>query len=261
LKARLIGQFLPVLRQMVFRELRMRYAGSFLGIFWTFVHPVVMLCMYILVFSFILKLKINIVRYGTDNFTFWLVAGLLPWFAFAEALLSSCYSIVSNAHILKKTLIPAEAFPTSSVICSFINHSVAMVIFVVVSAFLGFLNPFYPALVIYALFLFLFALGLSYFVSAVNVFFRDISQLLSVFLNLWLYATPIFYPVDFVPKWLRGVFHVNPMYWIVDGYRSIIFKGTFSGLFFSLAAVCSAAVAIGGLAFFRRVKKGFLDVL
>jgi len=251
------------LKAMVLRELRMRYAGSVMGILWAVIHPLIMITVFSFVFALVLRIRLNLQVHGTTNFTLWMVAGLLPWFAFSEAVTSGCFSLCSNAHLIKRIRIHAELIPLTYVISVFIHHTVAFTILAVISAIKGYL---YPTLFFVPLFmgiLFLIALGIALITAALHVFIRDVGQLLGALLHVWFYATPIIYPIDFIPiAFLRKLMSLNPIYWVIQGYRQCLFgQGMLPITPFFLLVIFSFGLAICGELFFKKLKPAFADVL
>lgn len=211
-------------REMIFslvrRELRGRYKGSVLGFLWTFVNPLLQLCVYTLVFSVILKSNI-------DKFYLFLFVGLIPWIFFSSSLTGGAGSILASKDMVKKIYFPREILPIAYVTSAFVNMLFCfIVIFAVVLvsgvhiSIKGLLCLPVVMLVEYVL-----ALGGALLTSGLTVYFRDLEYILGIITMAWMYLTPIMYSVDIVPERLRPLFNLNPMTPIIVAYRDILYYG------------------------------------
>ena len=258
----MVNQNTYLIRSMVIRDLRARYVGSFLGIFWSIIHPLTQLLIYYFVFSVILKMKLG-PEYETTNFAIWLVAGLLPWMFFADVVTRSPGAVLEQSSLTTKTVFPSEILSFTLIIAATINHLIGVIIFI------GFLLLFgygitINILLILPIFLVtgIFALGISWMLSALNVFLRDIGQIINVFVNIWFFFTPIIYPQHLIPENWQGIYNLNPMIYSVEGYRvgllgtaNINIEGPSYLLLLGLITF-----AVGGL-IFKKLKPAFADVL
>jgi ABC-type polysaccharide/polyol phosphate export permease len=251
-----------MIRSMVARDLRARYIGSFLGFFWTIIHPLTQILIYYFIFSVILKVKLG-PEYGGTNFAIWLIAGLLPWFFFAEVVTRSPMAVLEQSSIITKTVFPSELLPLVHLISAILNHLIGIVIFV------GFLLVFgygisFKILVIFPIMLTIgiFAIGISWALSALNVFLRDIGQIIGVLVNIWFFITPIIYPLHIIPENLQKVYRLNPMLHMTEAYRlAMVGKANFtveSLLYVAIPVL--VAFMLGGL-IFKKLKPAFTDVL
>lgn len=251
-----------LIKNFVLRDLRSRYVGSFMGIFWAVIHPLVLLVSYTFVFSVILHVR-PWRSAGIANFPVFLFSGILPWLLFQETVARSSTVILENANIIKKTLFPSEILPITVFLASLVNHAVGLAILVLVLA-LGFskLSWLLLLLPLYLIPLMLFSLGLGWIVSCLNVFVRDTTQVLSVLLTFWFWFTPIFYSAEMVPEKLQLLMRLNPMTHVVNGYRDslLAIRSPDWSSVVSLLAVSGVVFVLGGF-FFRNTKREFADVL
>lgn len=244
------------------RDLLARYKGSAMGLFWSVAHPLVMLVLYTLVFSVILRVQVGPAE-GTRNFAIYLFCGMLPWNAFQEGMTRSTGVILEHANLIKRTVLPAEILPTYVVLSSLVNELIGLAILlgaVVLTAHTLSL----PLLILPVILLLQagFTLGLAWIVAAINVFLRDVGQLLGMILTLWLFLTPIFYPPSMIPKSLEWVLLINPMVWVVESYRSVILRGVFPPPApLAALAICSAFAFVLGHRLFKRMQGAFADVI
>ncbi len=208
-----------MIRSLVVRDIRSRYIGSFLGLFWSFIHPITQLFIYYFVFSVILKIKLG-PEYGGTHFAIWLLVGLLPWMLFSEVVSRGPNAVLEQANLIKKTLFPSEILPFSHLAAAMINHLIAFLTLLVFILILGDQIMLKTVIVLFYLFAVgIFAMGLSWILSGLNVFLRDIGQIVGVIMNIWFYLTPVIYPSSLIPEKYQTIMKLNPMFHAVEGYR------------------------------------------
>ena len=247
---------------MVIRDMKKRYVGSLLGIFWSVIQPLTQLMIYYFIFSVVFKIRLG-PEYGGTHYAIWLIAGLLPWLFFAEVMNRCPSSVLEQSSLIKKMVFPSEILPIVTLSAAIISHLIGMIILIGLLVVLGGTISIKILLVIPYLFaLGLFALGISWILSSLNVFLRDIGQVIGVVINIWFYLTPVVYSRQLVPGRLQKVFGLNPMLHIIEGYRMALLGKTdmdVTGLSYTLA-VGTIFLVIGAFTF-RRLKPTFADVL
>jgi lipopolysaccharide transport system permease protein len=251
-----------LIRSFVIRDLKARYVGSFMGLFWSVIHPIVLLVSYTFVFSVIFGLRPR-PDTGTTSFPLFLFCSILPWLYFQDTLQRSSTILIENANLVTKTLFPSEILPLTALLSGFINHLIGFAILLCIIFFtLGKISIFILLIPVYLFLLMLFTLGLSWFVSSLNVFVRDVSQIITVILTFWFWFTPIFYTTDRFPPKLLFFVRFNPLAHVVTGYRDCLLRMRMPdmGILAILAVVSLAVFAAGGL-FFRKTKREFVDIL
>lgn len=252
-----------LLRELVKRDFQGRYAGSILGFFWSFVQPLFLLGLYYFVFG--LVLRVPLVGTRTDNFAFLLFAGLLPWMAFQEGVMRGATAVTDNANLVKKLTFPSEILVLTVVLAGCLHEGIAGLVFVAVVGGSGQLTVAQLPLLLVALPLQVaLTLGLALILAALNVLFRDTSQVLGMVLAAWFFLTPIVYPRSLlgegVPAVVRQAIELNPMTTLVDLYRAAFFGGApvpwsaVGGL-----AITAAVLLSVGFWVFRRLKPVFVD--
>ncbi len=246
---------------MARREIASQYAGSFLGGAWTFIHPLVLIAVFWFVFSVGFKAK----PMNDVPFVVWLTAGMMPWFFFADLLTTSAGVIVAHTNLIKKTLFPAQIFPLIRLVVGLVTHCVFLVLLLILLLFqhipftLYFFQFFY-----YSICLCIFALGLSWAVSALNVFIRDVAHIVGVIVQVGFWVTPIFWDLHIMPPNIQMLLKLNPMYYIIQGYRDSFIYGVgfwqhpYQTLYFWI--VCSFSFCIG-VYVFQYLRPQFADVL
>ena len=266
-KATIVRLFLSIYHHhalilaMALRDLQSRYAGTLGGVLWTFAHPLAVISIFYFVFA------IGFRSQGPNHtpFILWFVCGYVPWLFFNETLLAATDSITRHAHLVKKTVFPSEILPFVHLTSGLVLHAIFLLIVVGMLAFFN--VPFLADrfLVIYFLICAcVFLLGLGWMLSALQVFYRDISHALSIILNLWFWATPIVWLPDNIPAEYRGLLFYNPMYYIIEGYRGLLIFDTTvwpsvgqTAYFWSIATL----TFVVGAYVFGRLKPEFVDVM
>src|SRR5215831_942675 len=253
-----------LLKNLILRDLKHCYVGSMGGFLWSVIHPVVNLISYTFVFGVILRMRMGI-ETGTTNFAIFLICGYLPWMLFIDTVLRNCSVISDNASLITKTVIPAEVLTISLTISNLVHHLIALAIFLIVLISFYSISFSVAWVFLYMLLLLMFAQGLGWIVATLQVFLRDTIQALQIILTLWLWFTPIFYPMsmmDRAPKAVRVLARMNPMAIIVTGYRnSLLHIAQPSRIAIGAVMLVSMGVFMAGAFLFRRAKPGFADVL
>lgn len=183
------------------RDLLARYKGSVVGLFWSVIHPLIMLALYTFVFSTIMKVRVGATSEGTEQFAIYLFCGMLPWNALAEGLNRSTGVILEHSNLIKRAIFPSEILPIYPVIVGIINQFIGFVILLAALLLVG--HPIYPVMLLLpVIFILQFAIttGLAWIVAGVTVFIRDLGQMLGMMLTLGIFLTPIFYPPSVVPQ-------------------------------------------------------------
>lgn len=246
-------QYKPLLKELVRRDLKVKYRRSFLGYIWSLLNPLLMMCVMTLVFSYMF-------RFDIPNYPLYLITGQTLWTFFNESTNMSMYSVLQNGALIKKVYIPKFIFPISRVLSSFVTMSFSLVAILVVMVFSK--SPFYWTILLFPVplfFLLLFAMGIGMVLSALSVYFRDITHLYGVLTLAWMYLTPIFYPVSALPEEVLPVILGNPMYAYITFFREIVLYGTVPEPILWLKCVLISLTALAlGLAVFRKMQRNFI---
>lgn len=246
-----------LLDQLILREIKARYKQSILGYAWIIFNPLIQLLVYSFVFSIIFKFPTGAVPYSI-----FLFVGLLPWIYFQTSLTSSTMVLVDNSNLLKKVNFPREILPYS-VICSKSLDLFFSSLLLIVFLFVYKLPISLTILYIVPIFFLQVVLmsGLALFLSAANLFYRDIQYVTNLMLVMWMYLTPVVYPISLVPKNYLWLYKLNPMVGITEGYKSAIFNTPFDWLGILLSSVVSFSVFIFGFWIFKKSEKAFADIV
>lgn len=242
--------FRELLKNLVIKELKLRYKRSVLGFLWTMLNPLMMMIILTVVFS-------HMMRFNMKNFAIFLLCGLLPWNYFSHSLSMSTMSLISNANLINKVYIPKAVFPLSIVFSNMVNMILSLIPLFVLMIFMGIeIQPSVMLIPILLLNLILFTAGISLFLSCLNVFFRDFTHMIEIIITAWFYLTPIIYPIDIVPSKYEMVFKLNPLVYIIGGFREVIFHGKIPDFNFILISVLAALFSFAiGYWYFNRNEK------
>jgi len=239
-----------ILKELTLKNLKIKYSGSMLGIWWAIITPLILA----ISINFVFNVVFNI---GIKNFTLFALSGILPWIFFSNALFETTNSFVINSQILKQAIFPHEFIPLSSILSNFLNFLIGF--FALLPLFIVFNHKIlliFPFLFLILLLHLLFLIGLGFLLSVLNVFLRDVSCFLSIVLMIWFWVTPIFYSIDFLKFPYRLVCILNPLTYYIISYQKILFKGeslSFSEIFIML--FISLLFFIGGYSFFIKKEK------
>jgi lipopolysaccharide transport system permease protein/teichoic acid transport system permease protein len=243
------------------REIASQYIGSMLGIVWTFIQPAVMIFVFWFVFSVGFKTK----PMNDVPFAVWLTAGMAPWFVFSEIIVKSAGAIVGYAHLIKKSVFPSQILVVVKLVSSMFTHAAFIFILLILLVFQKVSFGIYALQFFYYLFcLSALALGIGWMVAALNVFIRDVGQIVAVIMQVGFWATPIFWDINIMSPKIQSILKLNPVFYIIQGYRdSFIYGVPFwerprYTLYFWLVTVCCFLV---GAMVFRKLKDQFADVL
>lgn len=243
-------------------DFKKRYAGSYLGAVWAMIQPVVTVLMYWFVFD-----KLGFMRGGTMDvpYVLFLTAGLVPWFYFSEALTNGTMALLEYNYLVKKVVFKISILPIIKIIAATFIHGFFVVVLLVIACIYGYYPNLYTLQILYYSFcLFIFVLALCYTTCAVVVFFRDLSQIINIVLQIGMWATPILWNIESVDGIWMTIFKINPLVYIVSGYRDAIYgrqwfwQDFYSTVYFWIVTV---VLFLLGAVVFKRLKVHFADVM
>jgi ABC-type polysaccharide/polyol phosphate export permease len=251
---------LKLLLYFLVRDIKMKYAGSALGIVWSFILPLLQILLFWFVFGGILKAR----PYATTHVPYiaFLLSSFFFWLAFSEGVVRASYTIVENSELVKKVNFPNVILPFSVICSTYLHHMIGFVIFFLLYVITYSISPQF-LLIIPVLFLqLIFSLGLGMIFSAILPYIRDLSQIIGYLTQALFFLSPIIYSVEAMPEKLRFVIFFNPFTFFVTSYHKIILFRSPPQLLHIAAMVCLALVSfICGFYIFRKLKNGFADVL
>lgn len=242
------------LKSNVKKDVRGKYKGSFLGILWSFINPLLSVVVYAIVFSYIM-------RFNIDHYLIYLIAGIIPWTFFTTAINSGMNSILFNADIIKKVYFPRIILPISSVTSCLVNFLIScliILIFVFISGVgIGISLIFLPIVVVIQ---YIFTLGVAFILSALEIYVKDIEHIVNFFISMLFYVTPILYTPDYVPDKLQFILKLNPLAYIIEAYHSIFYYKEIPNMInLGIIACISVLVLLIGYKIFKKLQKGFAE--
>lgn len=259
-------RLIVIQRRLIFslarRDVAAQYAGSLLGFAWKFINPIMTVVIFWAVFSVGFKVQPQ----NSVPFVAWFTAGVAAWFVFAEIINESVSLVVSNANVIKKSVFPSQILPVSKIIACLIAHGVFLVVLLGLIVILDLPFSFYYFQFIYYLVcLVVLALGISWAVSALNVFVRDVGQIVTILLQMGFWMTPIFWDYRIMPEKVQFFLQFNPMYYIVQGYRDsfLFFSPVWHQPLYLTISFWAVTVVtfVGGALIFKKLKPHFSDAL
>jgi len=254
-----------LIRTMVRRDVLSRYSGSFAGVFWAVLNPLMLMLTYFFVFGLVLQS-----RFGSDNsragYAIYFLAGMLPWLAFSEAVGRSPFIMVEHRGFIKKLVFPVETLPVNLVASGLVTEFFGTILFLLalllVRGHLSLTVLYLPALVIPQI---LLTAGLCWFLAALGVFVRDLTQISGYILTVWFFLTPICYEeskLTALPSFALGILTKNPLFILVRAYRSVLLESTapdWQAL--SWLSLASIVIFLLGHAWFHKLRKSFADLI
>lgn len=251
-------QYREMIASMVKRELKGRYKGSVLGILWSFLNPLLQLVVYTIVFSYIM-------RSGIEDYYLFLFVALIPWMFLSSSVTIGSPCVRAQKEMVNKIYFPREILPISVATSQFVNMLYAFVVVFAVLVISG-KGVSIKALMYLPLIMlieYLFVLGLTFFVSAITVYFRDLEYITGILVMAWQFLTPVMYSIDMVPEGVfRKIFELNPMTPIIINYREILYDKTLPTIrYMGIGGLYSILFLLVGFFVFRRMQKRFSEVL
>ncbi len=229
---------------LVSKELKARYRGSALGMLWTFLNPLLLLLVYALVFSVYMRMEM-------ENYTVFMFTGLLPWIWFSTSMMEGVNSVTASGALITKSMFPAEILPMVKILSNLANYVFSLPL---LFAFMLWFDIEFTSkllwLPVVAFAQLLFTTGLVYFLSSLNVRFRDIQHILNNFIVLWFFMCPIIYPVSVTPEAYRFTFYLNPMAVLTMSYHDIFIYAKTPDLF-SMLLIFALGVCCTLIGFYR----------
>jgi lipopolysaccharide transport system permease protein len=264
-RTRLLDLDLPALWEyrelvyfMVWRDVKTRYKQTVLGVAWALLQPLMTMAVFWMVFSYFARVPSDGVPYPLFAFV-----GLLPWTYFSQAVARSSGGLVGNSNLIGKVYFPRLIIPLAAAVTPAIDFLLSFVVLGALIAWYGVM----PSLAILALPAFMIvafgaAIGVGLWLSALHVKYRDVAHLVPFLIQIWMYASPVIYPVSLVPPQWRAVYSLNPMVAVIDGFRWALTGGARPDPTTTAISVLMVAVlVVSGLIYFRRTEREFADVI
>ena len=253
-----LWQYRELLYFLTWRDIKVRYKQTVLGAAWAIIQPFFLMVVFSLFFGRLARVPSDGIPYPV--FTF---CALLPWQLFSHALTESSNSVVGNQNLITKVYFPRLVIPIAAVLGGTVDFVIAFVMLLLMMLYYG-ITPGWeivtlPGFILLAL---LTALGVGLWLSALNAQYRDVRHTMNFLVQLWLVATPVAYPSSLVPEKWRGLYGLNPMAGVVEGFRwALLGKSDRPGLMLWVSIAVVISLVVGGLYYFRRMEQQFADVV
>ena len=245
--------YISLTGELVKRDLRLKYRRSILGYLWSLLNPLMMMTVMVVVFSYMF-------RFDIENYALYLICGQTMFNFFNEATNKAMYAVIDNGMLIKKIYVPKYIFPISRVISCFVTTSFSLVAIVIVMLVTR--VQFHVSILVFwipLLYLLVFSCGVGMILSALSVKFRDVTHLYGVLTMAWMYATPIFYPIEAVPNEVAALIRLNPLYIFIHLLRELVLYGRVPGIgMWGLGALMAAAMFAVGAFVFSRLQDDFI---
>jgi lipopolysaccharide transport system permease protein len=257
LNLRELWAYRELLYFLVWRDVKVRYKQTALGVAWVVMQPLLTT----VIFTLFLGRMVGVPSDGVP-YPLFLYAGMLPWTFFTGAITFSSNSLVGNSHLITKVYFPRALIPAAAVAARLLDFAVGFAVLVFLMAWyrVG-LTPNILMLPVCVLLVMLFSLGLGMAASAVNVKYRDVGVIVPFVLQLWMFAAPVVYPVSLVPEGWRRLYALDPLVGIIEGFRSSLFGRAFDWVSLATSAAITLALLVYASFFFRRVQTQFADIV
>jgi lipopolysaccharide transport system permease protein len=243
---------------LVFRDIRARYKQSVLGIAWALLQPLSLTLVYTIVFSRIVKINTAPIPYPLFSYI-----AMLPWTFFSGGLSSGTECLTSNFNLITKIYFPREVFPISAVLGKIVDLGLGMLVMVPMFIYYH-VHPTWTILLVIPLLLILicFLLGVTFMLSSFNLFYRDVRHVMPLLIQVWMYLTPIIYPLNVVPKRYLAIYMLNPMAAIMDTCRRVALLNQMPDWkYLGLAAAVSITVLVIGYRIFKKLEPAFAETI
>ena len=253
-----LWEYRELLYFLTWRDIKVRYKQTALGMAWVVLQPLFLMLIFTLFFGRLVGIPSDGIPYPIFTYT-----ALLPWQLFSRALNEGSVSLIANERIITKTYFPRIIVPISAVLSSLVDFVIGLVALVGFVLFYG-MQPGIAilGLPVFVLLAVIAALGVSFWLAALNVVYRDVRYLLPFLTQVWMFATPIIYPASVIPEAWRFLYGMNPMAGVIEGFRSsLLGKASSFDAMLGVSAIISAGVFIGGLFYFRKAEQSFADVI
>jgi lipopolysaccharide transport system permease protein len=256
LRLREIWQYRELLYFFVWRDVKVRYKQTVIGIAWVVLQPLMTMGVFTLFFGRLARLPSDGLPYPVFYFS-----ALVPWAYFSTALQSCTNVVVDNQRVITKVYFPRLVLPLSAVVSGLVDFAIGFIVLLVVTAIYGIkptLAAFWlPVLLLLAV---LTALGVGLWMSALNALYRDVRYVVPFLVQFWMFASPVAYPSSLVPQRWRWLYGLNPMAGVIDGFRwAVTGRGQAPGLLLLASSAMVVLVVVGGLFFFNRMESAVAD--
>jgi lipopolysaccharide transport system permease protein len=254
-----LWEYRELLYFLTWRDVKVRYKQTALGVAWAFLQPFVTMLLFSVFFGRLAKVPSEGVPYALFSYT-----ALVPWMLFANGMTQASNSLLGNTRLITKVFFPRLAVPTASVMAAVVDFLIMFATLLGMTLYYG-VKVRAGGLLLVIVFLavaVITALGVGYWLSALNVKYRDVQYALPFLAQCWMFATPIAYPSSLLPAQWRALYALNPLVGVVEGFRwAVLGVGSAPGVMFLVSGIAAVAVFISGTIYFRKTERGFADII
>lgn len=253
-----IWRFRELFGILVWRDLKVRYRQTVLGVLWVVVQPVVSMLIFTFLFNRVAGLRVT----GNIPYSVYVFAALMPWTFFASGLSNAGNSLLGSSHLISKVYFPRLIIPAASVLVGLADMAVAALLLAGLMVFQGVVpGPNLPLIVLPVAVALVLALGMGLWLSALNVEYRDFRVVIPFLVQIWTYATPVAYPLAALPAKFRRFAILNPMTGVVEAFRACLFRQPVPWNMLGVSALEAVVILVTGAFYFRRLERQFADVI
>jgi len=257
LKLSELWEYRELIYFFIWRDIKVRYKQSVLGAAWAIIQPFFSMVVFTIFFGKLAKMPSDGIPYPIFSF-----AALVPWMFFSNGLSKASMSIVGNSNLIKKVYFPRLAIPISSVLSGGVDFIIAFIMLIGMMLYFGIMPTskvlWIPALMVLAL---ITSLGVSLWLSALNVTFRDVQHIIPFIVQFWMFVTPIVYPSSLVPERWRTIYAINPMAGVIEGFRwALLGANTSPAAIINVSSLVAIVILLSGAWYFRRMETTFADL-
>lgn len=252
-----IWAFRELLYFLMWRDLKVRYKQTVIGVAWVIMQPLAMALVFIVFLGHFARIPSADIPYSLLVFS-----GLIPWLFFSSAISTSGNSLVGNSHLITKVYFPRLIVPLAAVGARLVDFAITFLVLVGLMFYYRVdLTWKILALPLFVVLLMALAFGVGTLTSALNVKYRDVSLMLPVIVQVWMFATPIVYPVEIVPQAWRQWYALNPLVGLIEGFRAVLLNREVNWTALGISAAITAVLVVGALYVFRRMERNFADLV
>jgi lipopolysaccharide transport system permease protein len=249
--------------EMARREITERYSGQLFGVFWAVGHPLILILVYVYIFSVVFQVKIGGTPGMPLDYTTYLLAGLIPWLGFQESMSKAATVVVNNANLVKQVVFPLEVLPAKGVLATLVTEAVFLALLTAYIVIRHHILPtIYVMLPVLIVFQTMAMMGVSYALAAIGVYLRDTKDFVQIFLVVGVYLVPAFYLPSFVPLQFRVILYLNPFSYMIWCFQDVLYFGRFAHPWaWPAFAAGGVGMLVLGFAVFTRLRTMFGNVL
>ncbi len=255
-----MSNWLKLVKYFLIKDIKARFAGSGLGVFWTLILPVLQILLYWFVFSSIMRIR----PYNNDQipFVYYLMSTYFFWLAISEGIIRSGTTLIENAELVKKVSFPKSVLPVAITLSGYLQQLIGVVFALIIFSFSGLFHPYFAFIIPVLVLQIIFSVGIALLIAAIVPYLKDILQVIGYVIQGMFFLSPILYPLDIIPDKLKGLVYLNPITVYIESYHIIIFEHQIPDIrYFSGMLFIALLFLLLGIKVFNKLEDGFADIL